>query len=210
MTGRPKGVKNSRPQHIWSDEEKNFLAEVAPGRGYKEITELMNQKFEYQFTNGQISSALKRMGVSTGRTGRFEKGNIPYNKGTKGIAKPNSGSFKKGQKATNWRPVGSERINKDGYIEVKVSDDGRKQDMWKLKHRVVYEEHNGPIPKGSAIIFGDGDKLNLSHDNLILITRSQLAILNKNGLRQEDIELTKTAINVVDLMLQIGKLKKKR
>lgn len=208
MQGRPKGSKTKTPIHIWTDEEKKYLSEIAYGRSREEITELMSEKFGFPFTKGQIAGALSRNNISTGLTGRFEKGNVPYNKGTKGLIKPNSGSFKKGQKSINWRPVGSERVNVDGYIEIKIKDDGRLKDQWALKHRVVYEEHYGPIPKGSVVMFGDGDKSNLSIDNLILVTRSQLARLNQNHLIQNDVELTKTAINVVDLMCKISQVKK--
>ena len=208
MQGRPKGSKNKTPIHIWTDDEKKYLSEIAYGRSREEITELMSEKFGFPFTKGQIAGALSRNNISTGLTGRFEKGNVPYNKGTKGLTTANSGSFKKGQKARNWRPVGSERVNRDGYVEVKVKDDGPFKKMWELKHRVIYEKHHGPIPKGSTVIFGDGDKSNLSIDNLILVTRSQLARLNQNHLIQNDVELTKTAINVVDLMCKISQVKK--
>lgn len=35
---------------------------------------------------------------------RFKKGQIPWNKGTKGLTKANSGSFKKGMKVANEKP----------------------------------------------------------------------------------------------------------
>ena len=208
MQGRPKGSKNKTPIHIWTDDEKKYLAEIAYGKSREQIAELMSEKFGFPFTKGQIAGALSRNNISTGLTGRFEKGNVPYNKGTKGLSKSNSGSFKKGHKPRNWRPIGSERVNVDGYVEIKVKDDGHFKDRWALKHRVIYEKHHGAIPKGSTVIFGDGDKSNLSIDNLILVTRSQLARLNQNHLIQDDVELTKTAINVVDLMCKISQVKK--
>lgn len=192
------GVKGTI-QHKWSQEEKEYLKDIAPGRHWNEILELMNEKFEYQFTRGQIGAAMKRCGVKTGFTGRFEKGSEPYNKGKKGLIGPNKTSFKKGQKPLNYRPIGSERVNVDGYHEIKVADPNK----WRLKHRVLWEQENGPIPKGHTVIFGDGDKTNLSLDNLILINRAQLARLNKLGLIQNDVELTKTAINVIDVMMKI-------
>ena len=65
------------------------------------------------------------------------------------------------------------------------------------------------MPKGSAVIFLDGDKRNFDIDNLHLVTRGQLAMLNKNNLIQKDADLTKTAINVVDLMKKISAMEKK-
>ena len=204
--GRPLGVKNKGPRHIWSDEEKQYLAEVTPGRGYKEIQSMMSCKFGFDYTHHQIKGAITRNKLNTGRTGRFEKGHATWNKGTKGLTKANVTSFKKGQKSHNYKPVGSERITKDGYCEIKVSDTGRR---WKSKHLVVYEKHHGKVPRGSVVIFLDGDKRNFDIDNLHLVTRNQLAMLNKNSLIQKDAELTKTAINVVDLMKKISTIEKK-
>ena len=203
---RPLGVKNKGPQHIWSDEEKLYLAEITPGRGYKEIQSMMSCKFGFDYTHHQIKGAITRNKLNTGRTGRFEKGHATWNKGTKGLTKANVTSFKKGQKPHNYKPLGSERITKDGYCEIKVSDTGRR---WKPKHVLIYEKHHGKVPKGSAVIFLDGDKRNFDIDNLYLVTRSQLAMLNKNSLIQKDADLTKTAINVVDLMKKISAMEKK-
>ena len=204
--GRPLGVKNKGPRHIWSDEEKQYLAEITPGRGYKEIQSMMSCKFGFDYTHHQIKGAITRNKLNTGRTGRFEKGHATWNKGTKGLTKANVTSFKKGQKSHNYKPVGSERITKDGYCEIKVSDTGRR---WRPKHVLIYEKHHGKVPKGSAVIFLDGDKRNFDIDNLYLVTRSQLAMLNKNSLIQKDADLTKTAINVVDLMKKISAMEKK-
>ena len=204
--GRPLGVKNKGPQHIWSDEEKQYLAEITPGRGYKEIQSMMSCKFGFDYTRHQIKGAITRNKLNTGRTGRFEKGRATWNKGTKGLTKANVTSFKKGQKPHNYKPLGSERITKDGYCEIKVSDTGRR---WRPKHVLIYEKHHGKVPKGSAVIFLDGDKRNFDIDNLYLVTRGQLAMLNKNNLIQKDADLTKTAINVVDLMKKISAMEKK-
>ena len=204
--GRPLGVKNKGPQHIWSDEEKQYLAEITPGRGYKEIQSMMSCKFGFDYTRHQIKGAITRNKLNTGRTGRFEKGRATWNKGTKGLTKANVTSFKKGQKPHNYKPLGSERITKDGYCEIKVSDTGRR---WRPKHVLIYEKHHGKVPKGSAVIFLDGDKRNFDIDNLHLVTRGQLAMLNKNSLIQKDADLTKTAINVVDLMKKISAIEKK-
>lgn len=204
--GRPLGVENKGPRHIWSDEEKQYLAEITPGRGYKEIQSMMSCKFGFDYTRHQIKGAITRNKLNTGRTGRFEKGRATWNKGTKGLTKANVTSFKKGQKPHNYKPLGSERITKDGYCEIKVSDTGRR---WRPKHVLIYEKHHGKVPKGSAVIFLDGDKRNFDIDNLYLVTRSQLAMLNKNSLIQKDADLTKTAINVVDLMKKISAMEKK-
>jgi hypothetical protein len=74
---------------------------------------------------------------NTGRTGCFEKGDKPWNTGTKGVCKPNSGNFKSGQVSWNKKPVGYERIcSKDGYVIVKVAE----PNVFKLKHRIVWKK----------------------------------------------------------------------
>ena len=204
--GRTKGIKNSRKMHIWTNEEKIYMAEITPGNSHKDILRLMCEKFNYDFTMTQITSAIKRYKLNTGRTGRYEKGRIPYNKGTKGIMKPNKTSFKKGDIPANHREVGSERINVYGYTEVKVAEPNK----WKLKHRVIYEEHYGEIPKNHNVIFADGNKLNLDINNLVLVNKDQLLVLNKNELIKDNADLTKAGVNVANLMIKIRDINNKR
>lgn len=192
-------VKNKRKLHIWTNEEKEYLKEITPGHHYKEIHKLFNEKFDLNLTIGQIKAAIGRYKLNTGFNGYFQKGYIPPNKGTKGLSKPNKASFKKGHKPSNLRPIGSERITKDGYTEIKVEEPNK----WRLKHRVIWEKSNGKIPKGHTIIFGDGNKQNIDINNLILVTRKQLLILNRNRLIKGDIELTKVAINIAKVQEKI-------
>lgn len=199
-------AKKKRKFHIWTNEEKEYLKEITPGHHYKEIHKLFNEKFNLNLTIGQIKAAIGRYKLNTGFNGQFQKGNIPTNKGTKGLTGSNKTSFKKGHKPSNLRPVGSERITKDGYTEIKVEEPNK----WRLKHQVIWEKCKGKIPKGHTIIFGDGNKQNLDINNLILVTRKQLLILNRNRLIKNDIELTKVAINVVKVQEKIDERKRGR
>lgn len=185
----------------WRDEEKLYLKEITPGRHYKEIQELMYEKFNHQFTISQIKSAISRYKLNTGFTGRFEKGHVPVNKGTKGILKANKTSFKKGQIPKNVRPVGSERVNIEGYTEIKIAEPNK----WRLKHRVLYEEyHNVKLNSNESIIFMDGDRSNMSKENLTLVTRQELLKLNKLNLMSSNAELTETGLNVAKLIIKIN------
>jgi hypothetical protein len=112
--------------------------------------------------------------------------------------------FKKGNRPHNYKPVGTERVNGEGYVDVKVADPNK----WRSKHILIWEKENGPVPKGHVIIFGDGNRLNLELDNLILVSRKQLAILNKNNLIQKDADLTRTGIIVADIYRKINEQKK--
>jgi len=202
MTGRPKGSKNKR-LHKWSEEEKEYLASIVKGRTYKEIANLMKDKFNYDFTDQQIKGAMNRYNLTTGTTGCFRKGSIPWNKGLKGYMGANKTSFKKGTMPPQYRPVGSERVNKDGYIEIKVADPR----TWKLKQRYVYEQYYGEIPKDHNVIFADGNRQNFDIDNLIAVSRSEMLILNNNKLIYKDKELTKTGVNIAKILSKASKLK---
>lgn len=191
-------VRIKRPHHLWSDEEKEYLKEIVTGRGHKEIQQMMSDKFRYQFTIEQIKAAISRYKLNTGLNGYFKRGNPPWNKGMKGI---NFGGthtqFKKGHIPTNYRIVGSERVTVDGYTEVKVADPNK----WKLKHRIIYEEyHNTKLTRNDLIIFLDGNKGNFDIKNLERVTRSELAIINKNSLIKEDTELTRAGLNIVRII----------
>ena len=208
--GRPKGSKNKKTFRYWTEEEKEYLAEVVSGRGYQEITEMMTKKFNLDYTKTQVAGAIKRYGLTTGRTGRFEKGHVPFNKGTKGLTGANKTSFKKGNVPHTLLPIGSESVTRDGYTIVKVSDKGKRNDCWRPKQRLVWEKHYGPVPDGHAVVFGDGDKTNFSLDNLILVSRSQLSVMNTKKLIQNDAELTRAGAHVAELLVAINKAKKKK
>ena len=206
---RQKVSKKKKTFRYWTEEEKKYLSEIVSGRGYQEITEMMIEKFNLDYTKSQVSGAIKRYGLSTGRTGRFEKGHIPFNKGTKGLTGANKTSFKKGNIPHSLLPIGSESVTRDGYTIVKVSDKGKRNDCWRPKHRLVWEKHFGPVPDGHVIVFGDGDKTNFSPENLILVSRPQLTVMNNKKLIKDDVELTKAGVNVAQLMITINKAKKR-
>jgi hypothetical protein len=202
------GINTSKKTiHIWCAEEKEYLAKVTPGHHYSEIKELMNGKFNFDFTIDQIKNAINRYKLNTGFSGQFSKGHTPKNKGVKGVVYEGCKKtwFKKGNEPVNHRPVRSERINVYGYTEVKVAEPNK----WKLKQQLVWEEHNGPIPKGHVIVFGDRDKQNFNIDNLILISKKQLLVLNRNNLIKENTDSTKTGIIIADIYMKINEVKKR-
>ena len=194
--GRTKGVKNKKPQHRWADEEKEYLASIVKGKTYKELVTLMNEKFDYEFSSQQIEGALRRYNLKTGNTGQFKKYKEPWNKGLKGYIGANKTSFKKGTIPPNYKSVGSERVTRDGYTEVKIKDPNK----WELKHRHIYKKHYGEIPSGYNVIFADKNISNFDIDNLILVSKAEMLMLNREKLIFEDKELTKAGVNIVKLI----------
>ncbi|MES9786528.1 HNH endonuclease signature motif containing protein [Bacillus pumilus] len=195
---------------LFTEEQESFIRSHAAGLLNQELTDLINQKFGLNVTKQQVKRWKYNRKVSSGLNGYFPKGHVPLNKGTKGLYNVggNKTSFKPGHKPSNYKPVGYERVDRDGYILIKVSDDGPSQKRWKHKHKVIWEEENGPIPRGHCLIFLDGNKLNVKLDNLQLITRQQLVRLNQNKLIANDPEITKTGIVMATIYSKIGELKR--
>ena len=120
----------------------------------------------------------------------FKKGNIPHSKGRKQteymspecIERCKKTCFKKGNISHNHRHLGSERINKEGYIEVKIAEPG----TWKLKHRLTWEYHHGSIPSGANVQFRDGNRQNCDIDNLYVIAREEQMIKNSGSINMSE------------------------
>ncbi len=203
----------------YTDEQRKYLISIVPGHSYKEIADMFNKKFQGQesITIAKVKSFVGNNRLNTGRTGRFEKGNIPFNSGLKGYCPGGrcaETQFKKGRFPHNYHPVGTERARTaryrhghygDDYIDVKIADPNK----WKAKHILIWEKHNGPVPKGHVVIFGDRNNRNFDTNNLVLVSRKQLAVLNKKGLIQNDADLTRSAVVVADLYSKISEAKKK-
>lgn len=132
-----------------------------------------------------LHALRKRKGWRTGRTGQFTKGSAAHNKGQKclpgqGGRHPNAirTQFKKGVRqgvaAKIYKPIGTERISKCGYLERKIHDGMPLQSRWRAVHLIRWEEVNGPLPKGHALKCLDGNRLNTDPSNWEAVPRALL------------------------------------
>jgi hypothetical protein len=194
--GMPTGYRAGQVSKIYPPHIQEFIRENAPGNGPKLMTTLLNNAFGTSYTTGQIDAYYNNHKVSSGLTGRFEKGCVSHNKGKKGYCAPGceKGWFQKGHDNGKTKPVGSERIDcKDGYVLIKTAD----SKAYRPKHKVIWEAAYGPVPPGHIITFIDGDKLNVDLSNLRLITMAENAIMNKFSIRGSTAEELDTALLVV-------------
>ena len=190
--------------YSYTPAEKRFLERKVAGRSYAELTALFNRRFGHSFTVERIASTLKRLKLSNGRNCRFQPDQIPFNKGRKGIRLSPETEFKPGHMPHNWQPVGTEITDANGYMKVKT----RNPKTWKFKQRLIWEKAYGKIPRRHVVIFADGNKLNFALKNLLLISRSELAVMNHLGLITPHAGLTMTGKAIADLKLAIAKLRK--
>lgn len=192
--------------HYYSHEQELFIKENIMGRPMKELTSMFNDHFKLELKYSQIRAFAKRKGLKNGLNTQFKKGQEPPNKGKKGVGGWEPTQFKKGHKPHNYKPIGTERTNGEGYVDIKVAD----PNVWKAKHILIWEQENGPVPPGHVILFGDGNRKNFDLDNLILVTRKQLGMLNQKGLIRGNADLTRTGIIIADLYGKIAQRSKSK
>ena len=168
----------------WTDEKKRIVREMYPDHTAAEIAAMIGKTVSgvQQMARSIGVRASKERVAETGRrtarnpnsiAARFGKGHIPGNKGKKMdpkiYEKIRNTMFKKGNIPVNHKPVGSERVLVDGYVEVKVAEPNK----WRLKHRVVWEEAYGPIPAGHNVQFRNGNTQDVRLENLFLISKAE-------------------------------------
>lgn len=122
---------------------------------------------------------------------QFPKGHVPANAGLRrpgwGPGRMKETQFKRGERSgvavRLYKPIGTERVSKDGYLERKVNDDLPLQARWKAVHRIVWEAAHGPIPAGHVVCFLKGKSTSqrdeITVDRLELVHRRELAKRNR-------------------------------
>lgn len=186
----------------WTPEDDKIMLEKYADNYTADLCKLLNRTPSSVYGRASFlclckSEAFKQMELQrqgdrlkkVGANGRFLKGHVSANKGAKMpkhvYEKAKATMFKKGQLPHNVKHDGHERISKDGYIEVRVA-----LGVYKQKHRIVWEQAHGEIPKGHAVVFKDGNKQNVALENLELITRKLL--MQRNSITRFPPELRST------------------
>ncbi len=184
------------PYRWWTGAEREFLQRVYPDMRTEDIAKRLKRsrasvcgqaaKLGLRKSDEFLADTEKsaRLDGKRGASGRFKPGHKPWNTGVMGLparGRTRDFLFTKGRMPKQWVPIGTEVVTKDGYVKRKVSDGGPAGESaknWRLVQRLIWEEHNGPIPRGHLVVFKDGDKQNLSIENLELIDRRELARRN--------------------------------
>ncbi|MEW6648174.1 MAG: HNH endonuclease signature motif containing protein [Pseudomonadota bacterium] len=180
-----------KPRHYWTPEEEALLrrdyADTLTERLAERLGIPMELVYRKAYRLGLKKSAAFHAGPESGRLkpgstigagNRFQKRAKPWNAGMKGLhIGGEETQFKPGHRPQTWVPVGTEVIDSDGYLKRKVRDDapkGQARHNWKYVHVILWEEHNGPVPKGHAVAFRNGNRADLRIENLELLSRREL------------------------------------
>lgn len=206
------------PRTVYTPAMHKFIVDNVVGTKNDDLAAMVNRKFGTAITPEAIASYKCHKGLKSGldfklkpghppNATSFKKGQVSYNKGKKGLRIPGSekGWFEKGHKPKNWQPVGTETVRKGGYVWVKVAE----PKLWRQKRRVVWEQHNGPIPRGHKIIYKDQNRQNTDISNLMLVTDAQLAMMKTKGLYTDQPELTEAGANVAKLLVGVNHANKR-
>ena len=188
-----------KPRHVWTADQLDILrrtyadtstAKLAREFGvsrhvvYDKAAKLGLRKRVDFFAS--VESGRTLPGGTRGAATRFQPGLVPANNGLRrpGYAPGNVAAtqFRKGNRPHTWVPVGSHRVNSDGYLDRKVTDDGPPYKHWVGVHRLVWIEANGPVPDGYAVVFRPGRKTTvleaITLDALELVSRRELMARN--------------------------------
>jgi hypothetical protein len=190
-------MKHSEPRRFWTPAEMRLVRKYFPwiptqeiadelGRTvlavYQMATKLGVRKEEEAFAD----ACRWRSPREACARNWFRKGHTTWNKGRKmpkgwSLGRMKETQFRKGQKGWNWMPVGATRLI-DGYLFRKVSDVAKVPYYvnWKAEHHLVWRKATGHrrVPRGHALVFKDGNRMNITPRNLELITRKELRARN--------------------------------
>jgi len=168
------------------------------------LTSLFNTKFKKEVSVRALSQKCRKLGLVCSNNGCFKKGNIPSNKGTKGFMKKNKTSFKPGSIPPQTKKIGSVSYRRDSkgnvYMHIKVAEPR----AWQMMQVYIWEQKYGKVPNGHCVIFKDKNTLNTRLDNLMLVSRAELARLNQKY-KNIHKDLKETALQVIKIKSEIRK-----
>lgn len=184
-------------KHIWTEAGDAILRDRFPELSAAELAALIGVDIKQIYRRSHalglrksrewVVERARQSRLQPGHGGSanlFKKGATPWNKGLHYVTGGRSAEtrfrpgVRTGRAVELWQPVGTLRINADGYLERKVNDDRPFYKRWRAEHLLIWESARGPLEKGMAIVFRDGNKQNLDLANLERISRRDLMLRN--------------------------------
>jgi hypothetical protein len=178
-------LKGNRLYRLWTNDELEVLRERYPHEKTEVVAAALGRTTTACYARARQEGLKKtvaflnspdagRTDGTIGQGSRFRKGHVPVNKGKKGWqagGRSVETQFKKGTRPANYCPVGSyRRTTKEQHWVLKVQDHGTQRERWIALHKLVWIEHNGPIPPRHVVRFIDGDVDNVTIENLECIS----------------------------------------
>lgn len=215
-----RGLRKDARSVRWREhpEYDAFLREYVPGHSDAETAAEFMRRFGACASVSQVKNRKHALGLRSGTVGgRFRPGQPGWNKGMRqaefmspeGLERVRGTQFRKGSMPANAtdKPIGYERVTKDGYVEVKVAERPSSPDCndnFRAKQRLVWEQANGrALGPGEMVVFADGDKRNFDPGNLVAMRRDEHAAIVAMGVRYADRETCLSAVALARLRMGV-------
>lgn len=187
--GRARSLGLKKPRvtgEYLTEEQKKFIEEYYPHHSVEETTRAFNERFGTNKKKCTMKNYAQRHGL------KVDEDVVTESK--------LRAAHKEGSKRA-LRKIGDVRF--DGRYWVIKTEEG-----WKPVHKAVWEENIGKVKPGYAVIYLDGDRSNYDIDNLLEVPIRYIGMLDKNGMRSSNAEITKTGVMWCQLYEAIGKEKR--
>lgn len=193
VLNRARKLGLQKTKHYWTPEQRDTVARLYDTHTSADIAAIIGR------TAGSVYDMANKLGLKKStewiaerarerisdphhpaRLTRFQPGHETWNKGKPhpSTGRAHETQFRPGQMPHTWRPVGSTRRTKEGYLERKTADTGVTCHDYEAVHHLVWRMHGGTIPTGQVLAFRDGNVDNCTIANLELITRADLMTRN--------------------------------
>ena len=171
-------------------ESVDFIRAWCPFFLDKELAAILTADLDERIDRRALNTWRLRHGIKTGRTGHFHTPENPGFIPPKGVRMSPGTEFKKGHLPHNTVSLGTKVKDRDGYWKIKVAEPNK----WEYIHRLIWEEAHGKLPRHVPVVFLNQNKDDLRLENLMAITRGDLATLNHTMKLSTDAEINKTMI----------------
>jgi hypothetical protein len=205
----------------WQESELEILRAQYPDTSTKALSATMQRSVTAIYGRATILGLRKsdaylasadacrlRRGDNVGAACRFLSGHVPANKGLRrpgwSPGRMAETQFKPGARPHTWKPIGSTRLSKEGYLQRKICDTGYPPRDWVGVHILMWQEAHGPVPKGFTVAFKDRDRTHLALYNFELISRREL--MRRNTIHNYPPELAEVIRLGASLKRQIRKI----
>ena len=172
-----------------------------------EMSMLARDELGISMTPAQVKAFRKNHKIASGRTGRFERGHVPFTKGKRqeefmsrdGLERARATRFQRGNRPQNWLPVGTVAQKSDGYLWIKTAE----PDKWMQYQRWVWIQAGRTIPAGCRVTFLDGDNRNFALDNLAVVTNGENAMMTTRHLRFGSGQIGQVGLDIAKVHLAV-------
>lgn len=165
-------------QSRFTPEANEYLKQNGWNYTSRELSKKMLEMFGVKVAKQTVTDQLRRLGINRGPCYRPP-----------------------GYVESCCKPVGSERIDKNRTVMVKVAQPNE----WKPKALVVMNYN----PRTHQVIYLDGNSLNVEPENMVVVSKRVHARLAKNGWLNKSREITLTGIKWSELLYVLKEMEER-